>query len=501
MESKRLLQINPTEKQYDAWQALADPNISNIYFGGAAGGGKSWLGCESRLVRAIAYPGYKSFIARNELTRLMASSFVTFTKVCKHHGISEKEWKLNGKYNYIQFANGSRIDLLDLSFKPSDPMYERLGSLEYTDGWIEEAGEIPFMAVDIIQSRVGRHMNVEFGINPDVLYTFNPNKGWVYRIHKEDEKGILPADSVFIRSYYTDNPYTSAMYGKQLDKIKDPAMRARLKEGSFDYDADPFSLIETDSALDLFTNTIDEGEAYLSVDVARHGIDKTVMYIWDGWTIKGVRIYGKQDTKVTSDKVKEILTKRRIAYSKAVADEDGVGGGVVDNNRGIRGFINNASPFINPNTGEKENYANLKAQCAWNLAEKINRHEVAIDVDEGQFRSNIPGMTFEVWKEMLLEELEYVKSKNIDKNSKLQLQSKDDVKKVLGRSPDFSDTMIMRAIFEYKDTKKTKGYAVHRPTSNLLNAVSREHTLKSGGDPMKKKSGFSSNRGKKVDNW
>ena len=172
----RNLEIQPNAKQYLAWNALQDPAIAEIHYGGAAGGGKSWLGCESRIARAYAYPGYKSFIGRNELSRLMATVYVTFQKVCKFHSIPDDDWKHNGKYNYIEFKNGSRIDFLDLALKPSDPMYERLGSLEYTDGWIEEAGEIPFMAVDILQSRIGRHMNEEFGLNPDTLYTYNPNR-------------------------------------------------------------------------------------------------------------------------------------------------------------------------------------------------------------------------------------------------------------------------------------------------------------------------------------
>jgi len=79
-------------------------------------------------------------------------------------------------------------------------MYERLGSLEYTDGWVEEAGEVPFMAIDILQSRVGRHKNEEYGIAPDTLYTYNPNKGWVYKIHKQAKEGTLPKDVVFIQA-------------------------------------------------------------------------------------------------------------------------------------------------------------------------------------------------------------------------------------------------------------------------------------------------------------
>ena len=100
---KRTLEINPNPKQYLAWQALNDPKIAEIHYGGAAGGGKTWIGCESRIVRAYAYPGYKSFIGRKELTRLMSTAYITFQKVMKFHKIPDTEWNLNGKYNYIEF--------------------------------------------------------------------------------------------------------------------------------------------------------------------------------------------------------------------------------------------------------------------------------------------------------------------------------------------------------------------------------------------------------------
>lgn len=469
----KTLQINPTEKQYQAWLALQNPDIAEIHFGGGAGGGKSWLGCESRLVRALAYPGYKSFIGRNELTRLMASSYVTWTKVCKHHGIPQDFWRLNGKYNYIELNNGSRIDLLDLAFKPSDPMYERLGSLEYTDGgWIDEAGEVPYMAIDILRSRGGRHMNKEFNLNPDTLYTYNPNKGWVYGIYKKWKTATLPKDVVFIQSLFGDNPHTSEIYGKQLDRITDPAMRARLKMGSFEYNNDPACLIDYDSSLDMFTNTVDmmgiQAEKYMTIDVARHGVDKTVIYIWKGWTLIGVRIYAKQDTNVTSIKARDIAREESIPYSHCLTDEDGIGGAVVDNNKGFKGFIANSTPLDNPITHQPENYANLKAQCTYKLADKINGHGIAIDVAPEDFKSEVNGLTYEVWKEQLIEELEQVKSKDIDKETKLKIISKDEMKEILGRSPDFFDTLMMRAWFEYKMSSMQVAH-VHYSASAMPN--------------------------------
>jgi len=355
--------ITPNPKQHLAWQALENPEISEIHYGGGAGGGKTWLGCESRLVRAYRYPGYRSFIGRSELTRLMATSYVTWTKVCAFHKIPQDDWKFNGQYHYIEFKNGSRIDLLDLSFKPSDPMYERFGSLEYTDGgWIDEAGEVPFMAIDILRSRGGRQLNEKYGIKPDSLYTYNPNKGWVYRIYKQWKEKTLPKDVVFIQALYKDNPFTAEIYGEQLDKIVDPAMKARLKLGSFEYDNDPATLIDYEASLDMFTNSIDEDEPYMTIDVARHGVDRTVIYLWKGWKLVGVRIYGKQDTAITSLKARNITEEEHIPYSHSIADEDGIGGAVVDNNKGFKGFIANSVPLENPKTHKVENYANLKAQ-------------------------------------------------------------------------------------------------------------------------------------------
>jgi len=461
------LDIIPTDKQYLAWQALQNPDIAEIHFGGAAGGGKTWLGAESRLVRALAYPGYKTFIGRNQLTRLMASTFITFTKVCAFHKIPETDWKLNGQYHYIEFKNGSRIDLLDLAFQPSDPMYERLGSYEFTDGgWIDEAGECNFMAVDILRSRGGRHMNKEFNLSPDSLYTYNPNKGWVYRVYKAWKNGTLAKDIVFIQSLFSDNPHTAEIYGKQLDRLTDPAMRARLKMGSFEYDNDSASLIQYDAIIDLFTNTVPEGEKALTIDVARHGVDKTVMYLWKGWKLYGVRIYAKQDTFVTSQKARFICQEENIAYSRSVADEDGIGGAVIDNNKGFKGFIANSSPLENLITHERENYATLKSQCGYKLAEKINKHEIAIDIEAGQFISEVNGITEEIWKEQLIEELEQIKSKDIDKDQKLKLVPKDEIKEVLGRSPDFSDTILMRMLLDLSRQVGQTAH-IHYPVSNM----------------------------------
>lgn len=458
-----ILEIRPTLKQHQAYQALDELGVEEVFFGGSAGGGKSWAICESRLMRAYLYPGYKSFIGRTELKRLMQSTFLTFAKVCKFHNIPTGDWKLNGQYNFIQFKNGSRIDLLDLKYLPSeDPLYERFGSLEYSDGAIEEAGEVHPLAREVLKTRVNRHMNDELGINPAILETGNPKKNWTYQIfYKPWKEGRLPDNLRFIQAKYSDNPHTAASYEKTLSGIKDPIMRARLKDGDWEYEDDPAALMDYEAITDMFTNAVEQSEEkYATLDVARYGNDKTVAVIWRGWEAYKIRSREKQGIDQTAEWFKELLRDEGVPYSHAIADEDGIGGGVVDILRGIKGFTANSTPVEENKTEDRVKrsieavdtrraFANLKTQCAYEFAERVNTRKVAVRAHKTQTI------------EMITEDLEQVKEANVDDdNKKRSLVSKDKVKEVLGRSPDYGDALIMRAYF-----------ALARPKGNVVKVV------------------------------
>lgn len=428
--------IKPTWKQHEAYEALRDPFVRFVFFGGGAGGGKSWLGSEWLMTNCYFMPGSRWFIGREELSRLMKSSYVTFQKVCSFHKIPQEDWRLDGKYNYIEFQNGSRIDLLDLAFQPRDPEFQRFGSLEYTGGWIEEIGEVQFGAFDVLKSRVGRHLNREYKYTPKLLGTCNPIKNWVYReIYKPNKENRLPKEYRFIQSLYKDNPWTAEEYGEALKQIKNPATKQRLMYGNWEYDDDPNTLISIKAINDLFTNTIEDSDKkYLSADIARYGQDKTVVYVWQGFKIIKIYVREKQGIDQTSSWIKKILSEEKIPYSQAIIDEDGVGGGVVDTLRGVNGFVNNSSPLTY--LGEEENYQNLKTQCSFHLAEKINNHKIAIVCDDYSVR------------DLIVEELEQIKQKDADKEGKLKIIPKEEVKELIGRSPDHADGIMMRMWFE-----------------------------------------------------
>jgi len=462
------LNLKPTIKQDLCYQVLDNDTVRFPLFGGGAGGGKSWLGCEWILRNCYLYPRSKWFIGRKELKRLMTTTYITWLKVCRHHSIPRDSWKLNGQYNYIEFtsgkAKGSRVDLLDVGEKPSDPLYERFGSLECTGGWIEEAGEVSFMAFDVLKSRIGRHMNAEYDLLPKMLLTCNPTQNWLFRVfYRPYRDKTMPSDYAFIPALHNDNPYHPSSYADQLEALEDPILRARLLEGRWEYSLDDLAIIDYEAILAMFEQEVEASiEGYVSADIARYGSDKVTIGIWKGLNLYDVHENHKQSLTITAGKLQEIMFKERIPYKRCVVDEDGVGGGVVDHLEGVQGFMGNRSPILRPDDEveteylnvpksylKKQNYKNLRTQCHFLLAQKINNHEISISAKLD-----------EKTKEMIIEELQRVKRVDTSADEPLRIVPKAEIKEAIGRSPDYSDMLMMRMYFELT---KEMGKSAYNP--------------------------------------
>lgn len=433
------------DKQLFALQLLTNSEKTEIMYGGAAGGAKSWTGCVWLLFNCLIYPETRWFIGRSSLKDIRDSTLITFGKVAKKYGIKPLlDYKYNGQDNFIVFPNGSRIDMLDLSFMPSDPMFERLGSKEYTGGFLEECGQIHFNAFDVLKTRIGRHLNDKYGITARLFLTCNPKKNWIYSYFVyPDQQKTLPDHRAFIKSLATDNVWRESGYIERLQSISDKVQRARLLDGNFEYDDDPAALVERDKILQLWNNThVPTGEAFLTCDVARFGRDKTVIGVWSGWRLVKMESYGQSDLSQVVARINYLREQYHIPAFHCIADDDGVGGGVVDFGK-IKGFVNNSTPLPIFQNGilQSENFANLKSQCYFKLADKINKGEVFLS-DMSQ--SN---------KQDLINELEQVKQKGQDSDNKKRVLSKDEVKNAIGRSPDLSDMLMMRIYFDLNKTK------------------------------------------------
>ena len=184
------------EKQREALKILTSGKYDEFLYGGAAGGAKTWTGCVWIMFTLLCNPETKAFIGRKELGDLIDSVKVTFDKVAKAYGFSD--YKFNAVKNFIKFGNDSHINLIEVAYKPSDPMYETVGSTEYTIGWGEEIGEWHETASTVLGSRVGRHYNKrhpdgslrEKAIRGTILWTCNPKQNWGKReFHDKSKNG------------------------------------------------------------------------------------------------------------------------------------------------------------------------------------------------------------------------------------------------------------------------------------------------------------------------
>lgn len=422
-------------KQTKALDYLEDHTTTEVLYGGAAGGGKSILGCYWQLKRRLKYPGTRGIIGRANLKTLKETTLQSFFEVCRMQGLkAETHFHYNQQAGTILFPNESIILLKDLFNYPSDPNFDELGSLEITDAFIDECNQTVEKAWNVVKSRI-RYKLDENGLIPKILGTCNPAKNYVYtRFYKPSKENKLSKERKFIQALVTDNPDISKHYRENLLSL-DENSKQRLLFGNWEYDNDPATLIQYEKIIDCFTNSfVDPGELFITCDVARFGSDSTVIGVWSGFRVVLNRYRGLSVAE-TASKIQGLQEEYKIPNSQVLVDEDGVGGGVVDI-LGCKGFVNNSRPLENPVTQEPENYANLKSQCYFRLAERINKGGLFIECDDIETRA------------MIIQELEQVKQYNMDKDGKRQVLPKDKVKEFIGRSPDFADTLMMREYFE-----------------------------------------------------
>jgi len=442
--------INLLAKQTAAWEYMEDDHTTELGYGGAAGGGKTRVGCYiGAFGYAERYPGSRGAIGRKELKTLRLTTLTSLFEIFAELGYKkDKDYKYNVQDGVIRFPNGSEILILDTAYSPQDPEYTRFGSLELTWAWIDESNETPLKAKQILKTRVGRKNKInDEKVKPFWLETFNPDKGHVYTdYYKPWKDGKLPEYRAFVQALPGDNPHLPQEY---IDNLKraDKITKQRLLYGNFEYDNDPTLIFQHDAVVDMFTNTVDNGDTYLVADIARFGEDKTVIGIWDGRECKEIITYAKMDTERQAEHIRQILTDKRIPFSHCMIDEDGIGGGVIDNLKGVRGFRGNATPFqIWDDRTQKmvnANFKNLRSQCYFKLADLVNTHKIAVRCEDENIRDTIR------------QELENIKHKDPDKDTRNAIISKEEIKEQLGHSPDYADMLMMRMAYEFMEKKRS----------------------------------------------
>lgn len=242
----------------------------------------------------------------------------------------------NEKRGTLYFKeNDVIIYLIDLAYQPSDPEYNRIGSLELTGAFIDEAQQVHPKAISVLAARFSllsqtdKDGRVLWRTKKKCLYTCNPDKGWVYKqFYKPWKDGTLEENKKFIPSLVTDNSKIpeedreNYVRSLKAQESSDPVSVQRLLYGNFDYDETEGRLFDYDAMNDLFTNPKFEWKKrYITCDVARGGKDTTRIYVWEGYNmIQCVTHAQKND--FTESKIKELSQHYKIPMSQVLVDEN-----------------------------------------------------------------------------------------------------------------------------------------------------------------------------------
>jgi phage terminase large subunit len=470
------LKVSLHEKQKEAFNLLQDDITEEILFWGWARWGKSYLGAVWLITQAFSKPWSSWLMGRTVLKELYNSTLVSFWEAIK--AIEKINWmetgtlmstvKFNEKRGTLYFKETDvLIYLMDLSYQPSDPEYNRIGSLSLTGCFIDEAQQVHPKAITVLSARFSllsqtdKDWNVIWRTRKKCLYTCNPDKGWIYKdFYKPYKDWTLPPNKKFLPSLVHENTKIPEVdrenYVRSLKEKEhiDPVSVQRLLYGNFDYDATEGRLFEYDALNDLFTNPeYDWKKKYITCDVARWGKDTTTIAIWEGYNLIQ---FLKHDQKndFTEKKLKELSQTYKVPMSQILVDENWVGWGVVDNLK-CRGFIGNrtpVSPLAKKYKAElNRNYKDLRCQCLMMLSKVVNERRMSIrDI-------NI--------KQLLTEELDLVFHTNLDKDEKIEVSTKIEMKEKLGRSTDTMDVVFMRMWFDLylNDSEVAENERIYNP--------------------------------------
>jgi hypothetical protein len=420
--------FKPLTRQSEALKFLSvDSDVETILYGGAAGGGKTMLGCMWQILRRLKYPGTRSLIGRAKLDTLKKTTMNTFFQVAQQIGLKAGEdFAYNQQSHIIKFSNGSEIILADLFLYPADPQMTDLGGLELTDVFIDEATEITEKAYSIVSSRIRYKLN-EFELKPKILLTCNPSKGWIYnQFYLPYKNQNLPEHRAFVQALPGDNIHLPDSYVTSLTRLPE-ADRKRLLEGDWEFDNSSDRLYMYDELMRCFREPMAVGEGYITADIARLGKDRTVLCVWKGLSCIDIVVLRQKRQDEVKAEIQRLMNQHGIRLSNVLADADGVGGGLVDSLR-CREFMNGSKAV------RGTQYMNLKADCYFRLGELIDKNEITLPIK---------------WQEDIVKELELIRRVDPDKEGKLRVTSKDTIsQRTGGISPDIADAIMMRAFFE-----------------------------------------------------
>lgn len=322
---------------------------------------------------------------------------------------------------------------------------QKIKSLEGTDiAWVEEAQTISKKSWDILEPTIRKSgSEIWISMNPEL----ENDPVFLSVSARADDENVL-----IKKVNYYDNPFCPKEMTDLALRTKKSApedyahiwLGEPLSEGASKLI--PAALVKRAQQKQVFQTS---SGLVIGLDVARFGDDKSVFCFRRGRVVERFETFEKKDTVAIAD----IATRFLEDYQpqKLFMDIGASGAGVYDIliDRGFSDRIKGV--FFGAKAMNSERYVNKRAEMWDNVLTYLSQAlPVSLPPDE-----------------LLFEDLTAV-NKKYDPLGRLQLESKDDIKKRLGRSPDRADALALTFAEPVRDTGRTEMYGGGQDTIENL---------------------------------
>lgn len=410
------LYYNPKPKQIEAHKCRA----KYLLFGGAMGGGKSWFLCGEAIKQAMKHKGNRLVIVRKELSVLRRTTLVTFLSICPKEIIKS----FNQSTLEIGFINGSVLTFIDANIS-KDPLLQKIKGLEI--GWfgIDEANEVSVEVYNLLKTRLRWVLPNNEKPSFEGRLTSNPEACWLIPTFIQSTS----KDEVYIQSLTTDNFDEQSEYVLSLkEAFKDSPNLLRK------YLYADWSLVDTINQLIPSETLLNSSERIpenstgvsMGVDVARFGDDRTVFTILKGGNIELIESHPQTAITEVVTRTIQLIQDYSIDPSFIGVDSVGVGAGVVDNLKMYGYEVFEIQGGAKPEDSKSEEAFkpyNLRSQIYYELRKDLINGEIG-NLNDEALRLELQAIKYEIYAD-----------------KKVKVVGKEVIKKTLGKSPDFADSL------------------------------------------------------------
>lgn len=404
--------------------AILSGQYSKLLWAGAIRSGKTMGGAGAFILLSKIFPKSRWCCLMHDLPTIKRTVLPTFFRVVPQTFLDD----FNYSASIAKFTNGSTIEFMPEMWE-RDRDLTRFNSLEVNGFFCPQMEGLHEQTFDVMIQRYGQ-WPVKPNMPPSLIVgDCNPNQGWIKRkFYTPWRKKTLPPGYYFQPADITKNPYLDKKYLEDLKSMR-PEMYRRFVSGSWEAADEINQLMPWATIYQCEALKKESGDYSLGVDVGHLGGDKSVFTLMRGPNIIEIIEISKKDTVEVSELTEKYILGYNISHDRVVIDAVGVGAGVVDQLcrkfPRIISFQGGAQEIVKErlsgNTAFKP--ANWKSYSYWVLSEAIKDNRIG-GIKNDTLISDLGAIFY------------FVKGDKV-----LYVESKEDLRKRIGRSCDYSDSL------------------------------------------------------------